>query len=62
MATRTFVLAACVLLILGLGFLTVKVAIDDGVTVLTVFSLALLGLLGTGVLGALFEQGPPSDD
>jgi DMSO reductase anchor subunit len=62
MATRTFVLAASLGMILLLAFLTVKVAIDDGVTVLTIFSLALLALLGTGVLGALFEQGPPSDD
>lgn len=62
MATRTFVLTASLGMILLLAYLTVKVAVDDGVTVLTVFSLALLGLLGTGVLGALFAQGPPSDD
>lgn len=62
MATRTFVLAASLGMILLLGVLTVKVAIDHGVTVLTVFSLALLALLGIGVLGALFEQRPGGDD
>lgn len=55
MAARTFVLALCLLLVGGLAVLTVKVAIDDGVTVLVVISLLLLGLVGVGVFGALLD-------
>jgi hypothetical protein len=55
MAARTFVLALCLLLVGGLAVLTVKVAIDDGVTVLVVISLLLLGLIGVGVFGALLD-------
>lgn len=62
MATRTFVLAASLGMILLLAFLTVKVAIDDGVTVLVVFSLAILGFLGVGIFGALTERRSGGDD
>lgn len=56
MAARTFVLALCLLLVVGLAFLTVKVAIDDGVTFMTVISLAFVGLIGIGVFGALLDS------
>jgi hypothetical protein len=42
-----------------LGFLTVSVAISDGVTILVVVSFVILAVLGFGVLGALTQ---PSDD
>ena len=42
-----------------LGFLTVRVAITDGVTTLVVVSIVLLAVLGFGVLGALTA---PSDE
>jgi ABC-type transport system involved in multi-copper enzyme maturation permease subunit len=42
-----------------LGFLTVSVAISDGVTILVVVSIVILAILGFGVLGALTQ---PSDD
>jgi len=42
-----------------LGFLTVSVALSDGVTILVVVSIVILAILGFGVLGALTQ---PSDD
>ncbi|HEX8052212.1 MAG TPA: hypothetical protein VF517_04410 [Thermoleophilaceae bacterium] len=42
-----------------LAYLTIHVAITDGVTFLVVVSILLLAVLGFGVLGALTH---PSDD
>jgi hypothetical protein len=42
-----------------LGYLTVSVAISDGITILVVVSILILAVLGFGVLGALTQ---PSDD
>ena len=56
MAARTFVLALCLLLVGGLAVLTVLVALDDGVTVLTVVSLILVLLIAIGVFGALLDS------
>jgi len=42
-----------------LAFLTLRVAIDEGVDVLVVISLIVLALLGFGVLGALTT--PPDE-
>lgn len=42
-----------------LAYLTIHVAITDGVTILVVVSIVLLAVLGFGVLGALTQ---PSDD
>jgi hypothetical protein len=42
-----------------LTYLTVHVAITDGVTILVVVSIVILAVLGFGVLGALTQ---PSDD
>ena len=57
---RGFVLLGSLAIICLLAFLTVRVAIDDGVTILVVLSILILGLLGFGVLGALTT--PPPDD
>lgn len=51
--TRTLVLAGVVALVGGLAFLTLSVALEDGVTVLVVLSIVIVALLGFGVLGAL---------
>ncbi len=59
MTARNFALGASLVLICLLGFLTISVAIDQGVDLLVVVSLVLLGLLGFGVLGALTS--PPDD-
>ncbi len=56
---RTLVLIASLVMICGLAFLTVSVAVEDGVTPLVVVSGIILALLGFGVLGALTT--PPPD-
>ena len=42
-----------------LAYLTIHVAITDGITFLVVVSIVILAVLGFGVLGALTQ---PSDD
>lgn len=56
---RNFVLASALLLIGLLAFLTISVAVDEGVDILVVVSLFVLALLGFGVLGALTT--PPDE-
>ena len=53
---RTLVLIAALALIGLLAFLTLSVAVRDGVTVLVVLSIVILALLGFGVIGALTEK------
>jgi hypothetical protein len=55
---RTVVLAGSLVFICLLAYLTIQVAVDDGVTPLVVVSLAILALLGLGVLGALTTRPP----
>jgi hypothetical protein len=57
---RAFVLVASLAMILLLGAVTVTELVDDGLNVRVLLSLAILGLLGTGVLGALLTGS--SDD
>jgi hypothetical protein len=56
---RAFVLLGSLGIISLLAFLTVTVAIEEGVDILVVVSLIVLLLLAFGVLGALTT--PPSD-
>jgi hypothetical protein len=56
---RTAALAGALLIIGLLAFLTLRVAINDGVDFLVVISFVILALLGVGVLGAL---GAPPDE
>ena len=56
---RGLVQLAALLLVLLLAFLTVSVAIEDGVDILVVISFVVLAVLGIGVLGAL--SSPPDD-
>ena len=56
---RNLALVGSLVLICLLGFLTVAVAADQGVDILVVISLVVLGLLAFGVLGALTS--PPDD-
>jgi hypothetical protein len=56
---RTLVLLCSLGLISLLAFLTITVALEEGVDVLVVVSLLVLLLLGLGVLGALTS--PPPD-
>jgi hypothetical protein len=57
---RTLVLGCSLVIICLLAFLTLSVAVRDGVDILVVVSGIVLLLLGVGVLGALST--PPPDD
>ena len=50
---RTLILAGAVALVGLLAFLTLTVALEDGVTVIVVVSIVIILVLGFGVLGAL---------
>jgi hypothetical protein len=56
---RTLVLACSLAIICLLAFLTISVAVREGVDILVVVSAIVLALLGIGVLGALTS--PPPD-
>jgi hypothetical protein len=56
---RTVVLLISVGIICLLAFLTITVAVEEGIDILVIVSLIVLALLGFGVLGALTT--PPSD-
>ena len=55
---RTLVLVGSLAIICLLGFLTLSVALREGIDVLVVVSLIVLALLGFGVLGALTSPPP----
>ena len=57
---RTLVLGCSLAIICLLAFLTLSVAVRDGVDILVVVSGIVLLLMGVGVLGALST--PPPDD
>jgi len=56
---RNAVLVGALLLIGLLAFLTVRVAVRDGIDAVVVISLVVLALMGVGVLGAL--NAPPDE-
>ncbi len=55
---RTLVLIASLSIICLLAFLTISVAVREGVDILVILSLIVLALLGFGVLGALASTPP----
>jgi hypothetical protein len=57
---RTLVLLGSLALIGLLAFLTITVAVEDGIDILVIVSFAVLALLGFGVLGAL-TSAPPDE-
>ena len=57
---RTLVLGCSLAIICLLAFLTLSVALRDGVDILVVVSGIVLLLMGVGILGALST--PPPDD
>ena len=59
MTARNLALGASLVLICLLAFLTVSVAVSEGIDILVIVSLVLLALLAFGVLGALTS--PPDD-
>jgi hypothetical protein len=54
---RNAALAGALFIIGLLAFLTLRVAITEGIDVLVVVSIIVLALLGVGVLGALTAPG-----
>jgi hypothetical protein len=56
---RTLVLGCSLAIICLLAFLTISVAVREGIDILVVVSIIVLALLGIGVLGALTT--PPPD-
>jgi hypothetical protein len=56
---RTVALVGALLIICLLAFLTVRVAVHDGIDVVVVISLLVLALMGVGVLGAF--NAPPDE-
>jgi len=57
---RTVALAGSMAIICLLAFLTVTVAVREGIDILVILSLIVLALLGFGVLGAL-SSAPPDE-
>ena len=53
MDARQIVLGVVLVSIVGLGGLTIEVALTEGVSILTVLSLLVLALFGFGIVGAL---------
>ena len=53
MPGRNLVLGGSLVLICLLGFLTIRVAVTNGVDILVIVSLVILAMLGFGVVGAL---------
>jgi hypothetical protein len=56
---RTVALVGALGIIGLLAFLTLRVAINDGIDVVVIISFLVLALMGVGVLGAL--TAPPDD-
>ena len=59
MEARTILLGVVLVFVVVMGGLTIEVAIDEGVDILTVLSLLVLALFGFGIVGALMH--PPEE-
>ena len=57
---RTVAFVGSLAMICLLAFLTIIVAVEEGVDILVIVSLILIALLGFGVLGAL-SSAPPDE-
>jgi hypothetical protein len=55
---RMLALVGSLAIICLLGFLTISVAVEEGIDILVIVSLIVLALLGFGVLGALTSRPP----
>jgi hypothetical protein len=55
---RTLALVGSLAIICLLAYLTVSVAVEDGIDILVVVSVIILALLGFGIVGALTSQPP----
>ena len=59
MSGRTIALGGTLVLVLLLAVLTIDVMVRTGIDVLVLISLFIVGMVGFGVLGALFN--PPEE-
>ncbi len=57
---RGLILGGTLVFLLGFTALTVYAAVDRGFTILSVISLLIIGLMGIGIVGAIWEE-PPED-
>jgi len=55
---RTLALVGSLAIICVLGYLTLRVAISEGIDILVLLSLVVLALIGVGVVGALTSRPP----
>ena len=55
---RTLALVGSLVIICLLAFLTISVAVEEGIDFLVVLSVIILALLGFGILGALTTRPP----
>ena len=58
---RTLILSATLLFLTAFAALTIHAAWDRGFTILSVISLLIIGLMGVGIVGAIWED-PPDDE
>ncbi len=58
---RTLILGGTLLFLVAFTALTIYAAADRGFTILSVISLLIIGLMGIGIVGAIWEQ-PPDDE
>lgn len=58
-STRQLILGVVLVFIAALAYLTVRVAIEQGIDVLVLISLLVLALFGFGIVGAL--RHPPNE-
>jgi hypothetical protein len=58
--TRTAILIAGVTFCALFGGLTIAVAVSDGITIFVVFSLLIVGMIASGLIGAI--RNPPPDE
>ena len=57
---RTALLATTILFLGAFAASTIYAAIDRGFTILSVISLLVIGVMGIGIIGAIWEE-PPDD-
>ncbi len=58
---RTVLLTTTILFLGAFAASTIYAAIDRGFTILSVISLLVIGVMGIGIVGAIWEQ-PPDDE
>ncbi len=59
---RTLILGGTLLFLAAFAGLTIHAAWDRGFTILSVISLLIIGLLGIGIVGAIWEDPPDDED